>query len=458
LVSGEILQTHGTAPSLAPTVEFVGALKGGAFRDPQWLIREGDRFLVVSELLYRIAEQLDGSQTLDQIAKTVSERVPWRVSAKQVGQLIATKLAPMGLVEDDSAAVRARAPRSPLQLAGRFKVLGPGTIDAVTRILCVLFWPPVLVPVLLAIAAAHVWLYLGDRLGAGLVELLYRPVLVLPLLLIIIIAGFFHEFGHAAALRYRGGRALAMGFGFYLIYPALYTDTSDAYRLGRWDRVRVDVGGFYFHLVFALGLMGLALATGHGFVLVAVLVINLELLRQLLFPFVRFDGYWLLADLTGLPDLFSHTRPFLGSLLPRSQWSGPRLPALKAWVRWVFAVYLGLVAIVLPALVYVFVTRAPRFVGVARDSLDAQAWALSRAVDVGDPFAVSAAAIQIIILVLPLVGAIVMLAVLARSATRLARALALVRSTPFGRRSPLQETPKADGDVTPRVGMEHVRP
>jgi putative peptide zinc metalloprotease protein len=457
-MSGGTPQALDRAPSLAPTVELVGALEDSGFRDRQWLIREGDRFLEVSELLYRIAEQLDGRRALEEIAKAVTDRVPWRVTAEQVGQLIATKLAPMGVVEDDSAPAHARAPTSPLQLAGKSKVLGPATIDPVTRILRVLFWPPVLVAVTLAIAAAHAWLYLGDRLAVGLVELLYHPALVLPLLVIIIIAGFFHEFGHAAALRYGGGRARAMGFGFYLIYPALYTDTSDAYRLRRWDRVRVDLGGFYFHLVFAVGLMGLALATGHEFVLVAVLVINLELLRQLLFPFVRFDGYWLLADLTGLPDLYSHARPFLGSLLPRSRWSGPRLPALKAWVHRVFVVYLILVAIVLPTVLYVFVTRAPRFVAVARDSVDAQAWALSRAVDVGDPFAFFAAAVQIIILVLPLVGAIVMLAVLARSVAHLARALALMRSTPFGEPSALQERPRADGDVPSRVGLEHLRP
>ena len=92
-----------------------------------------------------------------------------------------------------------------------------------------------------------------------------------------------------------------MGAGFYLVYPALYTDTTDAYRLGRWARVRTDLGGFYFHLIFALGLVSLYLVTGWEFLLFVVLLINSNIIYQCM-PFVRFDGYWALADLTGIPD------------------------------------------------------------------------------------------------------------------------------------------------------------
>ena len=121
-------------------------------------------------------------------------------------------------------------------------------------------------------------------------DLLYAPGLVFVVLGILFVSGVSREFGHAAALRYGGGRVRGMGAGFYLVYPALYTDTTDVYRLGRWARVRTDLGGFYFHLVFAIGLVGLFLATGWEFLLVAVPLINTNILFQCL-PFVRFDGY-----------------------------------------------------------------------------------------------------------------------------------------------------------------------
>ena len=116
----------------------------------------------------------------------------------------------------------------------------------------------------------------------------------------------------------------------------LYTDTTDGYRLGRWGRVRTDLGGFYFHLIFAVGVMGLYWLTGREYLLVAVLGINLDILRQCL-PFVRFDGYWALADLTGIPDFFSQMGAFLRSVLPLPAWKGSKLPRLKPWVKAVFA-------------------------------------------------------------------------------------------------------------------------
>jgi putative peptide zinc metalloprotease protein len=54
--------------------------------------------------------------------------------------------------------------------------------------------------------------------------------------------------------------------------------------------VRIDLGGSYFHLLFAAGLVAAYPSTVHVFLLLAILVINLDMSRQLI-PFVRFDGY-----------------------------------------------------------------------------------------------------------------------------------------------------------------------
>jgi putative peptide zinc metalloprotease protein len=414
-------------PALAHGVELVGEFRDGAFVDAQWLIRDRGRFLQVTELLFRIAEQLDGRRTHGEIADAVTERVPWRLTAEQVRQLIDTKLVPLGVVDPDGDGDGAPLPRdrapSPLELAGKVRLVGPRVLDPVTRVLAGLFRPLLVVLGLLAAAAAHVWLYLDHGLTAGIVELLYTPALILPLILVIFASGVVHEFGHAAALRYGGGRAASMGFGFYLIYPALYTDTSDAYRLGRWARVRVDLGGFYFHLLCALALMAVSVATGHEWLLVAVLAINLELLRQLLFPFVRFDGYWLLADLTGVPDLFAQVGPFLRGLLPASRRSGALLPPLKPWARRVFATYVALVAVVLPGLIYVFATRAPAFIARGWDSLGLQASAVEAAFAGRDALALVTAVVQVVILVLPFVAAVLMVAILGRLFVRFALAL-----------------------------------
>src|SRR5690606_39740289 len=118
----------------------------------------------------------------------------------------------------------------------------------------------------------------------------------------------FHEFGHAAACRYGGVRPGVMGCGIYIVWPALFTDITESYRLGRAGRLRADLAGVYFNGIFVLALTALYLATGFEPVLVAVLFVNFEMIQQLL-PTLRFDGYYIMSDLIGIPDLFKYIGP-----------------------------------------------------------------------------------------------------------------------------------------------------
>ena len=249
-------------PALAPDVQLLGEMQGSGFQDRQWLVLRGSRFIQLTELLYRVAEQIDGERTLEEIGARVTERTNWIVSADHVRRLIQTKLIPLRLVATahgqsyGSAAGEPRA-HGPLGVNMRRKVIGPRIIDPITTVLQVLFLPPVLIPALLAIAAAHWWLYALHGVSGSLYAAFRTPALFLPALAVLALSGVFHELGHAAALRYGGGKARAIGVGFYLLYPAFYTDTTESYRLGRWGRVRTDLGGFYFHLIFALGIIAL---------------------------------------------------------------------------------------------------------------------------------------------------------------------------------------------------------
>src|SRR5262249_21299964 len=85
------------------------------------------------------------------------------------------------------------------------------------------------------------------------------------------------------------------------------------------------------------------------FLLVAVLAIDLDILYQCLVV-VRFDGYWALADLTGIPNLFSRMGPFCRTLSRRRSANGSALPALKPCVSAVFTLY---ILVTVPVLVTV---------------------------------------------------------------------------------------------------------
>ena len=396
-------------PTLAPGVQLVGEMPDTAFVESQWLILRDSQFIQLTELLYRIAEQMDGRKTLDEIAAGVTDATRWLVTGDQVEQLITSKLVPLGIVEgdgeDESADPRSAPPSgpSPLGVGLRAKVVGPRVIEPVTRVFQYLFAAPVVVAVLLAAAGAHYWLYRERGFLAAIVDALYTPGVLLILLGVVLASAVFHELGHASALRYGGGHARAMGAGFYAVFPVFFTDATDSYRLGRWGRVRTGLGGVYFHLIFAMAVMAFALVTGQEFLLLAVLLINLEIIHQFI-PFMRLDGYWVLTDLTGVPDFFSQTGPFVRSLLPAGRMPGQRLPALRRWAQAVFLAYLGLTLPVLAFLLFLLVTRLPGILTVTWDALLTHAEIVRAAAGDGDLLALATSLAQMLVLALPLLG------------------------------------------------------
>lgn len=406
-------------PALAPNVQPVGEMPGTGFTNQQWLILRNGQFLQISELLYRVAEQLDGERTLSEIAERLTESTEWAVTEDNVRQIIASKLMPLGLVATGDEIVSAggvtssttspaQGTPSPLGVNMRMKVIGPQFLNPVTQVLKDLFAPIRLVAVMFVVLLAHWWLYFQHGVTAGVVDVLYHPWLFLPILALLLIAAVFHEFGHASALRYGGGQVRGMGVGFYLIYPAFYTDVTDSYRLGKAARVRTDLGGVYFHLIFTVVVVGLYFVTGWEFLLLMVVLIDMEIARQFI-PFVRLDGYWLLADLTGIPDFFSQITPFLASIIPIPGYKGSKLPKLKPWVRVVFVTFVLLTIPALLFLVFLMFVGVPDLIATTWDSLLAQMSDFSKAQSAGDLPAMALSIVEALLLALPIVGTVYIL-------------------------------------------------
>ncbi len=387
------------------------------FVDQQWLVRRGDTYVQVTELLYTLLEQLDGERTVAQVAERLTDLTPWQVTPEHVQTLVRTRLAPLGLVGAASAAGTPLAapeprPRTPslLRVNARIAVIGPGAVDRVARVAQWFFHPVFAVPLLALVLVAQVWVFAVHGIGAAVREVLFEPGMLVVVLGVLLLAGVVHEFGHASALRYGGGRARSMGFGLYLVYPALFTDTTEAYRLGRWARVRTDLGGFYFHLLFAAAMVYVHLVTGREWPLLVVLLIHLDIARQLV-PFVRLDGYWALADLVGVPDFFTQMRPFLRQLR-RERSEGQRLPALQRRAALVFALYVLLCVPALVVLLGVLLLRLPDLLALIRQSAARQVEALAGARESADALGALAAGSQLFLLAVETVGIGLFLALL----------------------------------------------
>jgi len=131
--------------------------------------------------------------------------------------------------------------------------------------------------------------------------------------LLLLYAGFtlaklVHEFGHATAVKKFGGEVHAMGVTLLVFTPIPYVDATAAWAFReRWKRVIVGFSGMIPELFLAALCAFVWANTGPSLInslaynvmivaSVSTLVFNLN-------PLLRFDGYYILADLTDSPNL-----------------------------------------------------------------------------------------------------------------------------------------------------------
>jgi putative peptide zinc metalloprotease protein len=396
-------------PALAEGVELAGQMEDSAYEQQPWLVLRNGGFVQVSELLYRLAEACDGQRDHEAIARALSEAIGRRATADNVRQLLERKLIPMGIVpKSDGTVVNVgggAGNRSPLKISLKTAQVPPRLVQPLARVFGVLFAPPIALGILAVAGAAIGWLLFVHGVGGGFHGALYQPWLIVVLLPLIVASAAFHEFGHAAALAYGGGKVRGMGAGIYFVYPVFFTDVTDNYRLKRGSKVRTDLGGFYFNLIFALGVMGLYLVTGQEFLLLGVVAIVFGIVHQLM-PIMRLDGYWALADLTGIPDPFSAMKPFVRSLLPFGR-RAEGTPEMKRWVKALFLLYIVIAVPLLVVLVAYTIAIAPRIIATTVDSFGQQVAQLGPAVAAGDAVGVAGRVLGLAVLTLTALGIVV---------------------------------------------------
>lgn len=123
----------------------------------------------------------------------------------------------------------------------------------------------------------------------------------------------FHELGHAYTATRYGCRVPTMGIAMMVMVPMLYSDTSDAWKLtSRRQRAAIGAAGMIVECalaalaIFAWNFLDDGVARSLVFIvattsLMVGAAINLS-------PFMRFDGYFVLSDWLGIPNL--HERAF----------------------------------------------------------------------------------------------------------------------------------------------------
>ncbi|MES9882186.1 MAG: HlyD family efflux transporter periplasmic adaptor subunit [Sedimenticola sp.] len=118
-----------------------------------------------------------------------------------------------------------------------------------------------------------------------------------------------HELGHAYTAHRYGCRVASMGLAFLVMWPVLYTDVTDAWKLpSRRARIAISSAGMIAELgvAFLATLLWSFLPDGVGRSAVFLIATTtwIGTLAINLLPFLRFDGYYLLSDILRIDNLF----------------------------------------------------------------------------------------------------------------------------------------------------------
>jgi putative peptide zinc metalloprotease protein len=402
----EQARIDGRPPQLAEGIELIGEYADSGYKDPPSIARRADgQVIQLPALLYLVAESIDGRRSYAEVAARVTEASGRGVAPEDVQFLVDEKLGPLGVVAGPGGKAPQVEKADPfLALKFRVAIVPERVVRAITSVFYPFFFPPVWIAAVIGLVAFDVWMLFFHGIAQSARALAYNPLLLFMVLGLVVAATTLHEIGHATAARYGGAKPGVMGAGIYVVWPAFYTDVTDAYRLNRRGRLRTDLGGIYFNALFALGTAGVYLITGFEPLLIVVLVQHFQIIQQLL-PFLRLDGYYILSDLTGVPDLFQRIKPTLKSLIPGRK--EERADELKPWVRFAVTAWVFLLVPVLLLTFGSIVINAPRIFSTAYDSLLVHYDKARDAFGEGHTGQGALSSVQMVTLALPALGMVV---------------------------------------------------
>lgn len=175
-----------------------------------------------------------------------------------------------------------------------------------------------------------------------------------------------HEYAHAHACKHCGGRVPAMGFALFFLMPAFYTDTTEGAVMGdRTQRLVIALAGIWSELmlcsiatpVWWLTAPGTAIHEAAYFMMMLTGVVSLIMNWN---PLMKLDGYHMLCEIIGIPELKEESTAYLSAWVKRNIWRLPvEVPFVPKPRRLGFAIY----AVLSGAYSYTVLYIVARFAG-----------------------------------------------------------------------------------------------
>ncbi len=161
----------------------------------------------------------------------------------------------------------------------------------------------------------------------------------------LIVLKLWHEMGHGYACKRLGGTVPETGVMLIVLTPCAYVDASCSWSFQRRrDRLMVSLGGMYFESMVAAVALLVWASTGttwlnalayQVFFLASVVTLGFNLN-----PLMRFDGYYILSDLLGIPNLRQRANDYTNAVLARRVVGVQTMAAgVSRATGWFFAIF-----------------------------------------------------------------------------------------------------------------------
>ncbi len=302
--------------------------------NPHWVANDPvhQEFYFVSELERRIASCLNGNATVESILKCeraavvngvlTSESILQLVSRLNQSSLLLSTASSTANYRKISSSQSGFSIRYTLQVLGailalRIPILDPTAFLRITAPIGSVFFRLVtfylvsfLVMLALVIAGLNWNLFLQDATKFN--SSLHGERLWITLGLLFFIK-LLHELGHGMACVRFGGKCNEVGLILLFGIPSLYCDVTDSWKLpNRWHRIIIAAGGIYIELILATLACFVWVSSDsislRGMAVQVMIVCSLMTLLLNANPLLRYDGYYILSDWIGIPNLGDESR------------------------------------------------------------------------------------------------------------------------------------------------------
>jgi putative peptide zinc metalloprotease protein len=151
---------------------------------------------------------------------------------------------------------------------------------------------------------------------------LFQVETLLSMWVAMVLLKVWHEMGHAYACKRLGGIVPETGVMLMVLTPCAYVDASASWSFPRRrDRLMVCLGGMYFESFVAAVALFVWASTSpswiNDFAYQLFFLSSVVTLGFNLNPLMRFDGYYVLSDAVGIPNLRQRAADYTNAILAR---------------------------------------------------------------------------------------------------------------------------------------------